>query len=242
MEKKKVSGTKKILLAAFLLIVSYMAIYLLSNYAGGVFAKVPGIGTFFPLYDWRFDSKTISPMYALMPALGFLVVYFLAFFVKREFDWGFVESVKFPVLFIILSIFAFYFVPSYFYSMQTESVAAQNESITEQTGSVTPLKNPTQTCFYRFETEFGKNPNVSAQKEMGNEFNSGNCLWDSCFNCANLNFQETVAGGGQLTVTRPVCQINYLKCFGQSAFVLFIFGVLAGWFSFRLQKIIEVQF
>jgi hypothetical protein len=225
--EKKASVQKKILLAAFLLIVSYMAIYLLSNYAGGAFAKVPGIGTFFPLYDWRFDSKTISPMYALMPAIGFLLVYFLAFFAKREFDWNFVESAKFPVLFIILSLFAFYFVPSYFYSMQSASVAQQGGS--------------TQTCFYRFEKEFGKTPNVSAQKEMGNEFNSGNCLWDSGFNCATLQFDK-VSGGTRTVVQLPVCQINYLKCFGQSAFILFIFGVLAGWASFRLQKIIEAQF
>ncbi|MCX6802615.1 MAG: hypothetical protein NT067_05915 [Candidatus Diapherotrites archaeon] len=225
--EKKVSGAKKILLAAFLLVVSYMAIYLLSNYAGGIFSKLPGIGTFFPFYDWRFDSKTISPMYALMPVIGFLAVYFLVFFTKREFDWGFVESAKFPVALIILSLFAFYFVPVYFYSMQSASVAEQD--------------GYTQTCFYRFEKEFGKTQNVSAQKEMGNEFNSGNCLWDSCFNCANLQFDE-VSGGTRTAVQKAACQINYWKCFGQSAFLIFIFGAIAGWISFRLQKIIEGQF
>ncbi|MEM0360306.1 MAG: hypothetical protein QXK06_03145 [Candidatus Diapherotrites archaeon] len=203
---------RKLLFALFLLVVSYMAIYLFSNYASGFFSGLPGIGTLFPLYDWRFDSSagSVSPMFALMPLLGFLSVYFLAYFLKKEFDWHFVETAWFPVVLVFFSLLAFFFAPFFFYMNQTQA-------------------SKVQTCFLRFQKDYGaeKDP----QLEMGKDFKAGNCVWDSCFGCGYL----------KLTGSEPqiVCQINYLKCLGQSAFLVFVFGAIAGWVSLRVQKMLE---
>jgi|GEM_PF-1606766 len=212
---------KSTIVMVFLFFISYFAVYSL-NYFGDFLSGIPFFGTLFPGYDWRFDSASVSPLYVLMPALGFLTVFFLAGWVKRELDWDFLKTVPFLVVFIVLSLLAFFFALWFFYLPQYWSVSSAGGSL--------------NTCFYRVEHNWSKVPGGSSPENMGKllQRTPGNCLWNSCFNCGVVKMQES----GE-TVQKTVCQLNYLSCFGKSAFFLFMLGGITGWISMRLRSVIE---
>ena len=64
--------------------------------------------------------------------------------------------------------------------------------------------------------------------------NPANCLWKSCLACDTATLEEPDGA-----VTTTLCQLNFPRCFGTSAFFIFMLGGIAGWISFRLREIIE---
>lgn len=215
------SDRKQVLVVVFLFMLSYLGIYSL-NYMGSSLSGIPGIGVLFPGYDWRFESRSVSPMYVLMPALGFLSVYFLIHWVKREMGWNFMQSWAFLLLFIIFALIAFEFVLMFFWMPQYLNATSAGGIF--------------YTCSIYVEPDWSNAPGSDMAEKMGNsvQANPMNCLWKSCIQCATLKFREQ----GSI-VQRNVCQLNYLRCFGGSAFFIFMLGGIAGWVSFRLQKLIE---
>lgn len=215
---------KSIALIVFFFVLFYIAIYSI-NYFDTSLKNLPAIGTLFPTYNWQVDSSSISPLYALMPALGFFAVVFLIHWTKKEMQWNFMESILFPVTFIIFSIIAFYLCLTFFY-------APQYRNITSQGGEL-------YVCSYYFEQNWDSVPGETMVEKRGNALQSNpmNCLWRSCLNCGTAELEQQ----GKTTQT-TVCQLNYLRCFGSSPFFIFLLGGIAGWISFKLQKIVEESF
>jgi len=132
------------------------------------------------------------------------------------------KTVPFLVVFIILSLLAFFFALWFFYLPQYWNLSSGGGSL--------------YTCFYHLEQDWSKVPGGSSPANVGKllEKTPGNCLWKSCFNCAVVTMQEN-----RKQVQKTVCQLNYLSCFGKSAFFLFVLGGIAGWVSMRLRALIE---
>lgn len=221
MAKGFFSDRKRVMIVVFFFVLSYLAIYSL-NYIDEWFTGLPGIGVLFPIYDWRFESPSVSPLYALMPALGFLSIYLLIHWTKRELEWDFMQSWLFLFVFIIFALIAFFFVLWFFWLPQYLNVTSSGGIF--------------YTCSYYFEQDWSKVPGSDSAEKMGNaiESNPGNCLWKSCIQCGTLKF-----GAKGSIVQKSVCQLNYLRCFGNSAFFIFLLGGIAGWVSFRSQAFIE---
>lgn len=218
------SDRKQLVVIAFLFLISYFAIYSL-NYIDSSLTGIPYFGTMFPGYDWAFESPRVSPMYVLMPALGFVSVYFLIHWTKREMEWDFMRSWPFLLLFIVFCLLAFFFALYFFYLPQYLNVSSQGGIF--------------YTCFYRYELDWEKVPGVDIAEKKGNAVaaDGANCLWNSCIACdlAKVKQREGL-------VQTTLCQMNFPKCFGSSPFFVFMLGGIAAWISFRAQKIIEKLF
>jgi len=218
---EKIEKNKGVIVIVFLFLISYFTIYSL-NYLGESFSQIPFIGTAFPGYNWSFDAASFSPMFALMPALGFAFVFFMSKWAKKELDWGFMETVPFLIVFVLFCILAFYFTLFFFY-------LPQSWNLTRQGGTLT-------TCFYYSGTVEPVNENESPAQAIGRVHSeeSGRCMWNNCFNCSS--FETTT---DSQTAQGYMCQLNYFNCFGKSAFFMFFLGGLFGWISIKLSALIE---
>ena len=107
-------GIQKYAIIAVLALISYLLVYIISNYVMS--------GT---VYDWRFESASISANYALMPVFGFAFVFFgLSLWKKRFKEKNSALAVLFT-FFVLLSLVAFGLVLWFFYKGNVDAIFGQ---------------------------------------------------------------------------------------------------------------------
>lgn len=95
------SNLKKYAILAILFAFFYFLLYALTFF-GEALSKLPVLDLFFPLSQWD------SPLYWLMPVVGFFIIYLLIDYVKKEFETSFLEKAIFPIFYFLISLLAFY--------------------------------------------------------------------------------------------------------------------------------------
>jgi hypothetical protein len=98
-------GVNKNVALFFFFIISYGIIFLLSlgrDAIGGAVAGIPVLNLLLPINT--FDS----PMYYLLPIVGFFFTYYIIDWANEYFETKFALSIWFPILTFVLSIFALY--------------------------------------------------------------------------------------------------------------------------------------
>ena len=111
MTQKAVFGANKMILGGFLFALSYFVVYALSLGRDWL-SKTPVLGDLqvLTLPDYS------SPMFYILPAAGFLIIFFLVDWANEYFETKQALSPLFPVLFFVFSLAAFYVALFWYYA------------------------------------------------------------------------------------------------------------------------------
>ncbi len=104
----------KWILLLFLFIISYAVIFALAALSRALVSPLQGTVLEFliPVMKW---ADWVSPMYFLLPAVGFFFVFLSVEWAKDYFKSSFPESAWFPALFTVFFIAAFWIAMFFFY-------------------------------------------------------------------------------------------------------------------------------
>jgi len=112
--EKEEHSKNKWIVAVPLFVISYLIVYALSLLSRLLVDPLQGtvLEQVIPALKW---AEWVSPMYFLMPIVGFFFVYFAVEWAKEHFESGIPESIIFPPLFTVFFIAAFWIAVFFFH-------------------------------------------------------------------------------------------------------------------------------
>lgn len=135
----------KLLVLAFLFVISYAFLYIVSTFSEPISSFITAVDTWvekIPIINSiMFLVKSIlplpafsSPMFYLLPVVGFFTIYLLVDWINEQFKTKVASSVWLPLLFFVLCIVAFY-IASYWYYCNAYSMSSSPPAACSADGS-----------------------------------------------------------------------------------------------------------